>query len=168
MKLLPKLVMTGLGTGYLRPAPGTWGSLGACVVFLAVSRFTNCAISLNAAMLVVLIVSCVGCVAFGPWAEKEFGKKDPSQCTVDEWAGQSVALLLLPAIGGLPIYWSVLVAFLSFRVFDIVKPPPARQFERLPAGWGILMDDLAAGVYANIFSQVAIRWLIPMAIGAAG
>lgn len=162
MNLLPKLVMTGLGTGYLRPAPGTWGSLGPCVVFLAINYFCPCPIALNVAMAAVLVLSCVGCVAFGKWAEQHFGRKDPSHCTVDEWAGQALALLFLPAIGGRPIFWSVMVAFVLFRIFDIVKPPPARRLERLPAGWGILTDDLVAGLYANIVGQVVLRWLIPL------
>jgi len=54
----------------------------------------------------------------------------------------------------------LLAGFLAFRIFDITKPPPARQLERLPAGWGILLDDLAAAVYANLLCQIIFRWAV--------
>ncbi|MBT3201065.1 MAG: phosphatidylglycerophosphatase A, partial [Phycisphaerales bacterium] len=92
--------------------------------------------------------------------EKAFGKKDPSQCTADEWAGQALTMLALPMIG--PGAWiTCLVGFGMFRLFDITKPPPVRQLEKLPQGWGVLVDDLAAGVYANIASQLILR-LLPL------
>jgi phosphatidylglycerophosphatase A len=109
------------------------------------------------AMVLVAIVSSIICVALGPFAEKHFGKKDPGQVTIDEWAGQAVALLGLPVASGAGLWITVAAAFVAFRVFDIVKPPPARQLEKLPHGWGVLLDDLAAGVYANIVCQVLLR-----------
>lgn len=186
MKFLAKLVLSGLGTGYLRPAPGTWGSLGACAVFLAVGFASHGeAVWLNTGALLIVVLASIGCVKFGRHAEELYGKKDPSTCTADEWAGQSLALLFLPmkevwnyvllaqpAADGhshivctaMPagITWRSLllatgVAFVAFRVFDIVKPPPCRRLEKLPHGWGVLLDDLAAGVYANIVCQLILR-----------
>jgi phosphatidylglycerophosphatase A len=61
----------------------------------------------------------------------------------------------LPTSHGLPL--TLLLAFAAFRLFDVTKPPPARQLEHLPAGWGILMDDLAAAVYANLLCQIILR-----------
>ncbi len=97
----------------------------------------------------------------GDFAKRAFGKTDPSQCTLDEWAGQAVALIALP-LGGT---WkqrliAVGVAFVVFRVLDIIKPPPARQAEKLWGGLGIVADDLVAGVYANIISQLILRYWV--------
>ena len=154
-----KLAVTGLGTGYLPVAPGTWGSLGAVGVFLAVAWASGRnAWAVNAALLAVVVACSIGCVALGRFTESAFGKRDPGQCTIDEWAGQAVALLAVP-LGG---HWIDLlvaagVAFCYFRLLDILKPPPARQAERLPLGWGVLVDDLVAGVYANVATQICVR-----------
>ena len=69
---------------------------------------------------------------------------------------------LPPARTGWGTGINLAAAFLAFRIFDITKPPPARQLERLPAGWGILLDDLAAAVYANLVCQVLLRWVLPI------
>ena len=82
-----------------------------------------------------------------------WGKKDPSFVVIDEVAGQ-----ILPLIGA-PIAWkSLLAAFLLFRVFDILKPPPVRQLERLPEGAGIVLDDVGAGLYALIIMQLLFHF----------
>lgn len=81
-----------------------------------------------------------------------YRSKDPDFVVIDEVAGQLVSLLGVPLSGV-----SVLTAFVLFRVFDIVKPPPVRQLERLPAGIGIMFDDLAAGLYASALLQCALR-----------
>ena len=164
---LKKLLVTGLGTGYLPIAPGTWGSAGTVVVFLLAAWAcpldccgpTGRLLIVGAVMLVVAILSSIGCVALGEFAETAFGRKDPSQCTIDEWAGQAVTLMLLP-LGHVPVHVALTagVGFLAFRLCDIVKPPPARQMEGLPFGWGVLLDDLMAGVYANLISQLVLRW----------
>ena len=106
----------------------------------------------------------VACIALGGFAEKAFGRKDPSQVTSDEWAGQAVTLMFLPMLppppqSGTLYTWLLVagVAFIAFRLLDIIKPPPARQFEKLPRGWGVLLDDLMAGVYANIICQLVLR-----------
>ncbi|RPI62141.1 MAG: phosphatidylglycerophosphatase A [Planctomycetaceae bacterium] len=166
MNFFRKLVITGLGTGYLRPAPGTWGSAAAVAAFLAVAWLAcGNAITINVMLAVILVLSSIGCVAFGKFAETAFGKKDPSYCTVDEWAGQALTLMLLPyGVGTSFTGWLIVagVAFFAFRFFDIVKPPPARQMEKLPHGWGVLIDDLFAGVYANIAAQLVLRIGLPL------
>ncbi len=154
-----KLLMTGLGTGYLPIAPGTWGSAATCVVFLAVAVAAGGKqICLTGSMLILAAVSTVICGLLGGKAEVDFGKKDPGQVTIDEWAGQAIALCYLP-LGTGPKGWIIAAgtAFLAFRVFDIIKPPPVRQLEKIPGGWGIVADDLAAGVYANIAIQLILR-----------
>jgi phosphatidylglycerophosphatase A len=163
--LIKKLLITGLGTGYLRPAPGTWGSLGPCIIFFLVAyQSGGSGVATIAVMLGIVVLSSVACVALGRFAEKTFGQKDPHQATTDEWAGQALTLMFLPTGGNLTQWpqwqqWLLVVgvAFVAFRLADIIKPPPARQFEKLPAGWGILLDDLMAGVYANIACQLVLR-----------
>jgi phosphatidylglycerophosphatase A len=104
-------------------------------------------------------------VRWGPWAVARFGKSDPRQFTLDEFAGQWLALVALP-IGLNADRWALACVlggqFVLFRILDILKPPPARQLEALPAGWGILADDLVAGLYANLLGQLLWR-LTPVA-----
>jgi phosphatidylglycerophosphatase A len=84
----------------------------------------------------------------------ESGLKDPSQVVIDEVSGQSIALLFAPVLN-----WKyALAGFILFRAFDILKPPPVRQLEMLPEGWGIMMDDVAAGVLALIVLQIATHF----------
>jgi phosphatidylglycerophosphatase A len=181
MNRTARLIVTGAGTGYLPIAPGTWGSLAVCGIYCAVAYGATavlrsrgfapeqCPTPVNVTvylmMLSLAVLSCVGCVALGQAAEQFFGRKDPRQCTIDEWAGQAVALLFLPA--GLSSFWiTAVVAFLAFRVMDIIKPPPGRRLEELPYGWGVLLDDLVAGVYANVVAQVALRLLALLPLGS--
>lgn len=178
MNRVRKAIITSLGTGYL-PAPGTWGALVTCVVFIGACHISAWSVDLNhepqlfieraaqvlgwhitwnLALVVLLVVSSVGCVALGKFAEAAFGKKDPGQCNIDEVAGQAVAMLLLPLAPAPWTWWlSAGVAFVLFRAFDISKPPPCRWLEKLPHGWGMLLDDLAAGVYANVAAQLILR-----------
>ena len=156
---LGKAIVTGLGTGYLPVAPGTWGSAAVFGLFLLVARATDGhAAWINAAMLAVLVGASVACVALGRFAETAFARKDPRQCTIDEWAGQALTFVLLPAGAG---WWDWVtvgaIGFACFRLFDIVKLPPARRLEKLPYGWGVLCDDLAAGLYANVLAQLLVR-----------
>jgi phosphatidylglycerophosphatase A len=72
---------------------------------------------------------------------------------IDEWAGMFVALLFVPVT-----LTNYLIAFVAFRAFDVIKLPPAAQSERLPIGWGVTMDDIVAGIQANVFTQIVI-WI---------
>jgi len=156
------LLTTGLGTGFLPVAPGTWASAAAAGVFgLAAWASAGCANQaawVGAAMIVLAVAASVGCVRLGRFAEEAFGRKDPHPCTIDEWAGQALALAFLP-LGAGPIDWLTAAAagFVAFRLFDILKPFPAGRAQRLQAGWGILLDDLVAGAYANIAAQLFLR-----------
>jgi phosphatidylglycerophosphatase A len=101
----------------------------------------------RAAAIIVLAAASLALFAVGVWAageaEKFLGRTDPGQVVVDEVVGQMVTFLLIPHAT-----WPWLVGgFLLFRAFDIVKPFPARQAERIPRGWGIMLDDVIAGVY---------------------
>jgi phosphatidylglycerophosphatase A len=159
MNKLGRFLTTGLGLGYAPFAPGTFGSAGAVAVYALAFWTLPTQWCVFGVMAIVAVFFSVVCVALGPFTEKAFGKKDPGQCTSDEWAGQAVAMLGLPMIG--PGAWvTCAVGFGAFRLFDITKPPPVRQLEKLPQGWGVLVDDLAAGVYANIAAQLILRLLL--------
>lgn len=163
----PTLALSTGGLGFLRPAPGTWGSMPPCalvfVMLLAGANWTAITVTLVA----VLILSSVACVAFGRYAEQRFGLKDAPEVVADETAGVCLPLLLWPALPGNPIEIMAYcgAAFVLFRISDIIKPWPARRLEKLPHGWGVLIDDLMAGVYAMLAMQLILRLLLP-ALGA--
>lgn len=161
MSRRPLVWITVFGLGHLRPAPGTWGSLPP-VMIAAVLALAGCLPgSPNAwvfftTISVVCLLFCWGCVAQGDEAEARYGK-DPSAAVADEVAGQCVTLLGLPATfltSPGRIAAGLAAAFLFFRLCDIIKPPPARGIQKVPAGWGILLDDLVAGVYAAMLLQL--------------
>jgi phosphatidylglycerophosphatase A len=135
--------------GYAPVAPGTFGSAVGLAVYYVVRRQGSTAIELGA--IAVLL-------AVGLWAateaEHHFGGIDPGPVVIDEVIGMLVTLALLPVgIGG------AIVGFLVFRVLDIVKPWPARRLEHLPGGFGIILDDVMAGVYGNIIMMLLVRML---------
>jgi len=137
-------VATFFGVGYLKPGPGTYGSIAAVLLWAAVGVLRH---PLPQVMLIVLLVWIALTIAAGVPAativERESGRTDPGFVVIDEVIGQWIALLFCP------IDWPhALIALVLFRLFDIVKPFPVRRLERLPAGWGIVFDDVAAGLYA--------------------
>ena len=125
--------------GFAPIAPGTAGSVVGLVLFWMV-RSTG---STWLEVTVLLAVTMAG-VAAAYAAEARYLRRDPGLVVIDEVAGMLVTLLAVPVgFGG------ALVGFFAFRLFDIVKPFPARQAERLPGGWGVMVDDLVAGLYAQ-------------------
>jgi phosphatidylglycerophosphatase A len=161
------LAIATCGVGYLPLAPGTWGSLVAVAFYLLlhavwfphtdIPRGTFVRSYLAVQVLIILAVTITG-----TWAasrtERVLKIKDPGKVVIDEVAGQLIALL---AVGG--GLWhaadviSVIAAFLLFRFFDIVKPYPARKFESLHGGLGIMADDLVAGAYAAIIVGLILQ-----------
>jgi phosphatidylglycerophosphatase A len=143
MRRVGVLVATVGGAGYFPVAPGTVGSAVGVGIYLL----------LPPAWLipVTVLVTLVGIWASGE-AARHFAREDPGPVVVDEVAGQLLTLILT----GVGVRGAVL-GFLLFRILDIVKPWPANRFERLPGGWGIMADDLMAGVYGNVLMQVAVR-----------
>lgn len=161
--------ITALGSGFAPIASGTWGSAVAVLLFVPVWLVLSAGGAprwgVEVALILGTFVASWLSVLWGEWAVERFARKDPKQFTLDEVAGQWVAMLVLPVSLGADwtsLAWVIFGQFLLFRIFDIIKPPPARQFERLHAGWGILVDDLFAGAYANIVGQVVWR-LTPVA-----
>jgi len=157
-------LLTVLGLGRLRPAPGTWGSAAAVCFCLGMLWSGASPSVITISLLAVVVVFSVACVALGPWAEKHFGRSDPSEVVADEVAGQALALVFLPwQATGDGNLWNLAMAgtaFAAFRFFDILKPPPIQQIQRAPAGWGILLDDLLAGVAALVVVQLVFRVLL--------
>jgi phosphatidylglycerophosphatase A len=166
------LAIATCGVGYLPLAPGTWGSLLAVglysLVRVSLSRYpTDTSPPIGpygffaGEIVVIAAVTLVGIWAASR-TERVLKVKDPGKVVVDEVAGQLIALLPLPLTrtGRWPIF--MIIAFLLFRLFDIVKPYPARRFESLHGGLGIMADAIVAGVYAAIVVAVAvvISWYI--------
>ena len=140
---LARVVATAFGSGYSPFAPGTAGSAVGLLLFwpMAALRWPWQAVA--SAVLFV-----VGSLAAGRVSQR-VGLKDPGIVVVDEVVGQWVTLTALPLT---PI--TAVLGFLLFRAMDIVKPWPARDLERVPGGWGIMADDVAAGVYAHLLLRV--------------
>ncbi|MDQ3666788.1 MAG: phosphatidylglycerophosphatase A [Acidobacteriota bacterium] len=171
------LAVATCGVGYIPWAPGTCGSLvGIGVYALLRALFLKLLFVIGAQKqwnllqvayaLVTLELLTICCVALaGVWAasrtEKLSGKKDPAKVVVDEVAGQMIALLPVSLTLDFA-WWTAILAFLLFRLFDIIKPYPCRQLERLPSGLGIMADDIVAGVYAGLAVALIVvtRWLI--------
>lgn len=149
-------MLTTFGLGYRRPASGTWGSLPPILV---VALLLSLGLGPAAApwvfypvLVVIAIVFTAACVIWGDEAEARWGK-DPSEVVADETAGQAIALLAFPvgAIGDPRAEIFLLAtAFFAFRFFDITKIQPAGACQHLPGGWGVVLDDLVAGVYAAL------------------
>ena len=156
-------VVTVAGSGMSPVAPGTMGSLATVLLLAAVYWAAHPSwLAWNLLLGVGIVVFGGLCVALGRWTVEYYGRKDPGACVLDEAAGICLTALLVPIYPpGARAVWVLVAVFAAFRVFDIVKLPPAKQLERLPIGWGILMDDLAAAVYANVACQLVVRWLIP-------
>jgi phosphatidylglycerophosphatase A len=139
---------TFFGAGLLKPGPGTWGSAAAVVLWLTFAQALHpthlAALTLVAAILATLIgIPAATIVA------RESGREDPSHVVIDEVAGQLIALILCP-----PDWAHAILALLLFRLFDIFKPWPIRRLEQLPAGTGIMLDDVAAGLFALAVAQL--------------
>jgi phosphatidylglycerophosphatase A len=140
-----QLIATVFGAGYSPLIPGTAGSAVGVFTFIALhgtSPLTQ--------VVVTLVVFGVGTLAATHTATR-VGRKDPGIVVIDEVVGQWVSLLFLPFTPA-----TALVGFLLFRVMDIVKPWPARDFEAWPGGLGIMADDVMAGIYANLLLRIAL------------
>jgi phosphatidylglycerophosphatase A len=137
--------------GHFPVAPGTAGSAAALLLY-AMLRWIGSPPAVDVGVIVGLFA--VGCWA-GSVAEAHYGRTDPGYVVLDEVIGMLLTLLFVP------VTWTgVLVGFLLFRGFDIVKPFPARQCERMHGGLGIMADDAVAGIYGNLALRLVI-WVVP-------
>lgn len=143
MRSLAIAVATWFGAGYAPVAPGTAGALAGLAIAWLMHQYLGAG---------PLVFGLMGVIVFFPgvWAAREtaiaVGKKDPGLVVVDEVMGTWITLA-----GASTLNWkSWLLAFALFRIFDIWKPAPVRQLEKLPGGWGIMADDAMAGVYGAL------------------
>ena len=147
---------TFFGAGMLKPGPGTYGSVCAVIVWFVVAKHVPYQWLPLITFGMAAAATAIGIPAATRVA-RESGRKDPQIVVIDEVAGQWLTLVFC-----LPSMPFALLGLLCFRVFDITKPPPVRRLERLPEGTGIVVDDLAAGVYAlfthTLLQQAFIIW----------
>jgi phosphatidylglycerophosphatase A len=164
------LVIATCGVGYFPIAPGTWGSLVGVGIYLA-ERYLGMTFLLTISpggqpvnttlpfLLAIGLILITVITLAGFWAssrsEKLLGKKDPGKVVIDEVAGQLIAMLPL-GFSVFPGLSGIIISFLLFRLFDIIKPYPARRLEKLESGLGIMIDDLVAGAYAAVATSVII------------
>lgn len=134
------------GAGWAPVAPGTAGSAVGLLLVAWLGADPVRQGWLIAGLLLLALVSI-------PPAERTFGAPDARQIVIDEVAGMAITLWFIPH------RWPLLLAgFLLFRVLDVLKPPPLRQLEWLPTPWGVLLDDVGAGLVANLLLQGWLRW----------
>jgi phosphatidylglycerophosphatase A len=160
---------TGFGSGRLKPAPGTWGSLAAWIAWLALvflihptpRQVFECILGMLTLLMIFVSVVSAGLIV------RQTNARDPGFIVVDEWVGMWLALWptrqhVVRAIDGGGWNYALtgmFAAFLLFRLFDIWKPWPIRKLESLPGGWGVTMDDALAGIFAGVFIYFAAVFL---------
>ena len=146
------LIATFFGIGYLRPGPGTWGSAATVLLWWLLAHWIAPGWQPWALVLLALAAILAGIPAATRVARAS-GRKDPQFVVIDEVAGQLITLIAAP------VAWqSLLLGFILFRAFDIVKPPPLRRLEHLPEGVGIVVDDVGAGLYGLAVMQIVLHF----------
>lgn len=145
--ILYKLIATCLGIGYLQKGAGTLAALFCCLFWYAFRLDQTSWVSQAIQIIILFFV--------GVWVsaklEKEWGH-DSNRIVIDEWLGMSVASFLLP------FTWiNYVLAFVLFRFFDIAKPLGIRKAEAVPSGWGVMLDDLLAGIYSAVILQLFLK-----------
>jgi phosphatidylglycerophosphatase A len=145
--LFHKITSTSLGIGYIGKGAGTAAAAATCIVWYYAQ--------MNGAQYVPALLITLAITALGIWSanivEAIWGK-DHQRVVIDEVAGMCITLLWVPVT---PL--NVLIGLVLFRFFDIVKPLFIRRLEKWPGGWGVMFDDILAGVYANILLQIIIK-----------
>ncbi|MBN1509091.1 MAG: phosphatidylglycerophosphatase A [Sedimentisphaerales bacterium] len=153
------------GLGWLPVAPGTWGSLPPVIMFGLLMYIDVPPGGTTVIMGAMIVLGSVACLCCAPASVAAVGKDDPGEVVMDEFAGQALTLLAIPLllprdVSGGEGLWIALFGFLLFRAFDIVKPWPIRKLESFPGGWGILLDDVAAGVFSTIVLELTIYFIV--------
>jgi phosphatidylglycerophosphatase A len=154
--LWASLVATFFGVGHLRPGPGSWASAVTVLLWWLLTRWLTPFWQPAGAFSLAVVAVAIGIPAATRFA-RAMAHKDPQSVVIDEVAGQFITLIAVP------VSWkSLLLGFILFRGFDIVKPPPVRRLERLPEGVGIVLDDVGAGLYALAVMRILLHFgLLP-------
>ena len=156
-----KLAASALGLGHLPVAPGTWASAGAAAVYLLLRGLGD---PVSYSLLAVLTAAVIGLgIGVCPRAVEVYGSADPRRFVLDEVAGYWLTCLLFHWRG--PVA-TALAAFVAFRFFDVLKPFPIRRLERIPGAWGVMLDDLAAALYAAAALYVICYGVVDRFAGA--
>ncbi len=143
------IVVTGFGTGFSPFAPGTMGAALATIIWFVLSLFVSSTLLFLITILLILLFTVLGIIGANA-LEPEWGE-DPSRIVVDEMVGVWIALL-----AAIPYnMYYMLLAFALFRLFDIFKPLGIRKMEKLKGGWGVMMDDILAGIYSCVLILIA-------------
>jgi len=148
MKILYKTLATFFGAGYAPLAPGTVGALFAAIMVYIWQTLDPSLIVYGWPLVVVTVITTLIGVYCTDQLESEWGK-DPSKVVIDEAIGIWIAIFFIPV----NIYY-LLAGFVLFRIFDIWKPLGIRKLESIKGGWGVMLDDVLAGVYANLVLQI--------------
>jgi len=149
---LAKIIGSGFFIGYVPVAQGTFGSLWGPALYMLIPD--TWIVDFFPEVSLVLMGMIVLLYFTGVWSAgvcEVFWGRDPGRVVIDEIAGMFVTLVFIPLT-----LTSVWLGFFLFRIFDVIKPPPARRAERLPGGWGVMSDDLIAGIYANIILRIIV------------
>jgi phosphatidylglycerophosphatase A len=149
MRAFIKLLVTGFYTGYIPVVPGTAGSLIGVALYLGVSR-----LPWYFYLLILIGLFFLGVGASNQATIHFFKERDSRRIVIDEICGLLVTMFLIPLSIKL-----IIIGFLIFRFVDILKPPPLRRIEELPGGWGIMTDDILAGVYSNLILRAVMVWV---------
>ena len=158
------MASTCWGLGLLPKAPGTWGSLFPLAVVLVFGHFGVVSPVLPIILFCLIAASSLATLSLYPFYSKHFGKNDPPQVVSDEVAGQFIALLAIAWVVpetdvSVPVWIGLAAfAFILFRFFDIVKLGVINRAQSLPNGWGVLMDDILAGIVAGGFIFLATQF----------
>ncbi len=160
-----EMLLTTGGLGYMRPASGTWGSMppvviAGALIFAGLGPGTELSWIYFLVMVLIMIVYSGACILLGHEAEAKWGK-DPSEVVADETAGQAITLMMIPAgvcLCPMTTITNLVLAFLFFRAFDILKPWPAGAMQKIAGGWGILLDDIFAGLMAGALLLIG-HWI---------
>ena len=146
--MLPRIISSGFGIGYFGKGGGTLAAIACCLVWY----FT-----IGNNLLIACVVTFL-LTAIGIWSankvEADWGV-DSSRVVIDEIAGMSISLLFLPITP-----YIIIAGLILFRFFDIVKPLYIRRTEKFPGGWGVMADDILAGIYTNVILQVAVKFSV--------
>ena len=146
---IARIIATFFYVGRIPLAPGTWGTAAAIPLYYLISGIPD-----SYYIVLTLIVILVSVWASGV-TERLYRITDPGFIVADEVCGYLVTMILVP-----PTLTNIILGFFLFRIFDVIKPPPSRQMERVQGGWGVVLDDVLAGVYACVLLHIITRfWL---------
>ena len=146
--MILKLIVSFGGLGFLPFVPGTWGTIGAIPLYFLLNIL---GVNLLNFILIFTLIS----IFLSHLAAKAADDEDPSYVVIDEVAGMLVTMLWVKTEY---IFFATFIGFIVFRIFDIIKPFPAYESQKIPYGIGIMLDDIIAGIYANIILQTLISW----------